>query len=71
MTCTSATAGPGRPSVQSGRHTEKVPTSVGYGGAVTSVDPEASAAGLRVLKHGGSVRHRLCPTTVTDELQSN
>ncbi len=37
-----------------GRHTEKVPTSVGYGGAVSTVDPEASAAALKVLKHGGN-----------------
>src|SRR3954468_12147571 len=34
--------------------TEKTPTSVGFGGAVTSVDPEASKAGLKVLKRGGN-----------------
>ena len=27
------------------RHTEKVPTSIGYGGAVSSVDPDATATG--------------------------
>ncbi len=37
-----------------GRHTAKVPTSVGFGGAVSTVDPEASAAALAVLKKGGN-----------------
>lgn len=32
----------------------KIPTSVGYGGAVSSVDPNASAIGLRVLRQGGN-----------------
>jgi gamma-glutamyltranspeptidase / glutathione hydrolase len=32
----------------------KIPTSTGFGGAVTSVDPEASKVGLRVLKRGGN-----------------
>jgi gamma-glutamyltranspeptidase/glutathione hydrolase len=32
----------------------KTPTSKGYGGAVTSVDPEASRIGLAVLKRGGN-----------------
>ena len=41
-----ANAGPQQP--------VKTPTSVGYGGAVTSVDPEASKVGLRVLKRGGN-----------------
>ena len=31
-----------------------MPTSVGYGGAVSTVDPEASAAALGVLKQGGN-----------------
>ena len=35
-------------------YTVKTPTSVGYGGAVTSVDPEASRIGIQVLKHGGN-----------------
>ena len=29
--------------------TKKTPTSIGFGGAVTSVDPEASKVGLKVL----------------------
>jgi gamma-glutamyltranspeptidase/glutathione hydrolase len=32
----------------------KVPTAVGKGGAISTVDPEASAAGLKVLKQGGN-----------------
>ena len=32
----------------------KVPTAVGKGGAISTVDPEASAAGLKVLKKGGN-----------------
>ncbi len=32
----------------------KTPTSVGYGGAVSSVDPYASKVGLDVLKRGGN-----------------
>jgi gamma-glutamyltranspeptidase / glutathione hydrolase len=32
----------------------KTPTSKGFGGAVTSVDPEASKIGLEVLKRGGN-----------------
>ncbi|MFH0515691.1 gamma-glutamyltransferase [Streptomyces sp. M41] len=33
---------------------EKVPVAVGYGGAVSSVDADASAAGIEVLRHGGN-----------------
>ena len=36
------------------RTTRKVPTAVGHGGAVTTVDPEASRAALAVLKRGGN-----------------
>ncbi len=44
----SAAGRPDRP------YTTKIPTSHGFGGAVTSVDPEASRVGLRVLKRGGN-----------------
>src|SRR3954454_16606854 len=44
------TSAQGRPGHDRLRHTEKVPTAVGRGGAVTSVDPEATATGLKVLK---------------------
>jgi gamma-glutamyltranspeptidase/glutathione hydrolase len=32
----------------------KAPVAVGYGGAVASVDADASAAGIEVLRHGGN-----------------
>ena len=41
-------------STGSGYYTTKIPTSTGFGGAVTSVDPEASKVGLDVLKDGGN-----------------
>lgn len=36
------------------RQNTKTPTAVGYGGAVSTVDPEASAAALEVLRNGGN-----------------
>lgn len=36
------------------RHTEKNPTAAGTGGAISSVDPEATAAGIEVLRKGGN-----------------
>src|SRR6476620_2993836 len=37
-----------------GRATAKQATAVGRGGAVSTVDPEATRAGLRVLRRGGN-----------------
>ncbi|MDQ1669894.1 MAG: gamma-glutamyltranspeptidase / glutathione hydrolase, partial [Actinomycetota bacterium] len=36
------------------RYTAKHPTAVGRGGAVSTVDPEATHAGLAVLRRGGN-----------------
>ncbi|WP_138414383.1 gamma-glutamyltransferase [Sinomonas gamaensis] len=36
------------------RQTNKTPTAVGFGGAVSTVDPEASNAALEVLRKGGN-----------------
>ncbi len=36
------------------RYNVKTPTSKGFGGAVTSVDPEASRIGIQVLRRGGN-----------------
>ncbi|HET9647619.1 MAG TPA: gamma-glutamyltransferase [Microlunatus sp.] len=50
-----AEAKPGHhPPPGGGRVTEKVPVAYGYGGAVASVDPEATAAGLSALRSGGN-----------------
>ncbi len=35
-------------------HTPKAPVAVGYGGAVSSVDADASAAGIDILRKGGN-----------------
>ena len=32
----------------------KIPTAIGYGGAVSTVDPTATAVGLEVLRRGGN-----------------
>ena len=37
-----------------GRATAKIATAVGRNGAISTVDPEASAAGLKVLRRGGN-----------------
>ena len=50
-----ATAAPAAtPDDARGRPTAKIPTAIGKGGAISTVDPEASAAGLKVLRQGGN-----------------
>lgn len=44
----------GPPASPDARPTAKIPTAIGTGGAVSTVDPEASAAALKVLKQGGN-----------------
>lgn len=44
----------GKSSSRASFYTTKTPTSVGRGGAVSSVDPEASKIGLEVLARGGN-----------------
>ncbi len=44
----------GHPAPATHRHSQKNPTAYGSGGAVSSVDPEATEAGLKVLRRGGN-----------------
>ncbi|MFF3981683.1 gamma-glutamyltransferase [Streptomyces sp. NPDC001828] len=50
----SVAAAPPTTAAPPGRTPAKVPEAVGYGGAVSSVDADASAAGLEVLRKGGN-----------------
>ncbi len=42
------------PAAAAPRHEDKIPMAVGYGGAISTVDPEASRIGLEVLRKGGN-----------------
>ncbi|WP_285245695.1 gamma-glutamyltransferase [Pseudarthrobacter sp. fls2-241-R2A-127] len=48
------TTGAVSPAAADPRQTDKNPTATGYGGAVSTVDPEASAAAIEVLRKGGN-----------------
>ncbi|MGO4235210.1 gamma-glutamyltransferase [Pseudarthrobacter sp. YAF2] len=48
------TTGAISPAAADPRQTDKNPTATGYGGAVSTVDPEASAAAIEVLRKGGN-----------------
>ncbi|MEU9191732.1 gamma-glutamyltransferase [Streptomyces hundungensis] len=50
----SVAAAPPTTAAPPGRTPAKVPEAVGYGGAVSSVDADASAAGIEVLREGGN-----------------
>ena len=51
---TAQQAGLQQPAGHPTRHTARQATAVGRGGAVATVDPEATHAGLMVLRHGGN-----------------
>ncbi len=49
-----AARAPQSPTGADARPTAKKPTAIGRGGAISTVDPEASAAGIKVLRAGGT-----------------
>lgn len=51
---TATTGAVASPAFADPRETEKSATATGYGGAVSTVDPEASAAAIEVLRKGGN-----------------
>lgn len=53
-TAATSSAGPRGAGGEREPYTTKTPTSTGFDGAVSSVDPEASRIGIRVLKKGGN-----------------
>ncbi len=54
LALTATSAAMASPAFADPRETDKTATATGYGGAVSTVDPEASAAAIEVLRKGGN-----------------
>lgn len=54
LAMTATTGAVASPAFADPRETEKSATATGYGGAVSTVDPEASAAAIEVLRKGAT-----------------